>query len=91
MHRKVFRVVYAMNYLMQAAFCLLCPAGLCVGLGWLTVHRWGVGQWAMILAIVLGVLSGFVSMISFLLKSAHAIDPTSEQGGHTGDDTRGKH
>ncbi len=81
MPKKVFRAVYAMNYLMQAAFCLLFPAGIFILGGWLLVNRCSAGNWALIVGIVLGVLTGFFSMISFLLKSAHAIDPTSAQGG----------
>lgn len=90
MPKKLFRVVYAMNYLMQAAFCLLFPAGVCIGFGWLAVHRWGVGVWAMIVAIIAGVLIGFFSMISFLLKSAHAIDPTASEGDEKHDGTTAK-
>ena len=58
MPKKVFRVMYALNYVTQAAFCLLCPAGLLILGGWFLTNRCGVGKWAMIVAIVLGVLTG---------------------------------
>jgi F0F1-type ATP synthase assembly protein I len=55
---------------------MLTPAAIWIGLGWLLCNRWGVGKWAMILAIVLGVISGVGSMFRFLMTSARVIDPT---------------
>ena len=82
MPKKVFSVVYAMNYLSQAAFSLLFPAGAFILGGWLLNRYCGVGRWVLILAIVLGVVLGFGSMISFLLKTSHAIDPTAKEDDH---------
>ena len=79
MPKKVFRVMYALNYVTQAAFCLLCPAGLLILGGWFLTNRCGVGKWAMVAAIVLGVLFGLYSMFSFLLKTMDRIDPTQEK------------
>lgn len=80
MPKKVFRFVYAMNYIFQAAFCMLTPAALLIGGGWLLVHRCGVGNWAMISGIVLGVLMGMYSLFSFLTTTANHIDPTEQKG-----------
>lgn len=80
MHKKMFRFVYAMNYVFQVAFCLLTPAALFILGGWYLTNRCGVGKWALIVSIVLGVLCGMYSMITFLLSSAHAIDPTEQKG-----------
>ncbi len=82
MPKKLFQVVYAMNYISQVAFCLLCPAGLFIGLAWFLTSRGYLGSWAMAAGIILGVLTGFWSMISFLLKSAKAIDPTEKEDSH---------
>ena len=79
MPKKVFRVMYALNYVTQAAFCLLCPAGLLILGGWFLTNRCGVGKWAMVAAIVLGVLFGLYSMFSFHLKTMDHIDPTQEK------------
>ena len=46
MPKKVFHIAYAVNYVLQAGFCLLCPGGLLVLLGWLAVNRWGAGRWS---------------------------------------------
>ncbi len=79
MHKDVFRFAYAMNYVFQVTFCMLTPAALWIGAGWYLHHRLGVGKWVFVLAIVLGVITGVVSMFRFLLTSAHAIDPTSPE------------
>ena len=79
MHKDIFRFTYALNYVFQVTVCLLTPAAIWIGLGWLCYHRWGVGKWIMILSIVLGVVSGAVSMFRFLMTSARIIDPTSPE------------
>lgn len=90
MPKKIFRMVYALNYCVQAAFTLICPAGLLILSGWLLQSRCGLGRWVMIVAIVLGVLVGFSSMIRFLLTTSYAIDPTQKKGGD-GNDGSGAH
>ncbi len=82
MPKKLFRAIYAINYIMQVAFCLLCPAGLLIGAAWFLTSRGYLGSWAMVMGIVLGVLTGFWSMISFLLKSSKMIDPTEKEDAH---------
>ena len=74
--RRVFHFAYALNLISQAAFSLLCPAGLCIGAGWLLTYRLGAGRWVLVLAIVLGVLMGFYSMIYYLIKYGTKPDPT---------------
>lgn len=85
--RRVFHFAYALNLISQAAFSLVCPAGLCIGVGWLLTYRLGLGKWVLVLSIVLGVLTGFYSMIYFLVKYGTAPDPTElspERGNHYG-------
>lgn len=83
--KKVFRAVYAMNYFMQAGFSMLCPAGLLIFGGWLLVNRAGVGRWALVVSIVLGVLFGFYCMIRFLMTtSVDPVDNNSAKGGTPG-------
>ena len=77
MPKKVFRVVYAFNYIFQAGFSMAVPAGMFILLGWLLTNRWGVGKWAMAVCIVLGVFTGFFSVFRFISKTIHSIDPTT--------------
>ncbi len=81
MPRKVFSFVYALNYILQAGFCMLTPAALFIGGGWLLTHRCGVGKWAMVVAIILGVLTGMYSLFRFLITTMNHIDPTQQKGG----------
>ena len=89
MPKKVFKVMYAINYILQAAFCMIVPAGLIILGGWLLVNRCGAGRWVMIVTIVAGVLLGLYSMFYFLLKTVHTFDPT-DQNAKGGDRHDGK-
>lgn len=89
MPKKVFRIAYAVNYVIQAGFCFACPAGLFLLLGWLMTHRWGVGGWAMVAAVVLGVLCGVYSMFRYILTTSRCFDPTDRKGGQPHDKKTG--
>lgn len=92
MHKDIFRFTYALNYVFQVTVCMITPAALWIGLGWLCYHRWGVGKWIMIPAIILGVVSGAVSMFRFLMTSTRAIDPTTpDPPDHTAEKKEDKH
>lgn len=84
MPKKLFRAVYALNFITQAGFSFLVPAGLFLLGGWALRHYCGAGRWVLAAAIVLGVLCGFYSMIYFLVKSAGQIDPTESKGERDG-------
>ena len=77
MPKKVFRAIYAVNYCIQAGFCMVCPAGLIILGGWLLRTRCGLGRWIMIAAIVFGVFAGLYSMFHFLMTAARTMDPTA--------------
>lgn len=84
MPTKIFSFVYALNYITQAAIMMVIPAGLIIAGGWLLTYRCGVGKWAMVASIVLGIICGMYSMVTFLLRSAEYVDPTqSVQKGDT--------
>ena len=76
MPKKLFRAVYALNYVMQAGFSFVVPAGLFIGAGWLLTERGGFGRWVMAATIVLGVLSGLYSMFYYIVKTMNHVDPT---------------
>ncbi len=77
--KNAFRFVYAMQYLFQVAYCVIVPAALLFGGGWLLHTYCGVGKWVLIVAIVLGLFSGLYSMFSFLLSSTGSVDPTKKE------------
>ena len=65
---KLFGFVYAMNYIAQAAWSFVFPAGLVIGLGVLARMRWGFPDWVMVVAIVFGVLCGVYSMFCYIVR-----------------------
>lgn len=78
MPKKMLRTVYAVNFIFQAGFCMVCPAGLLILGGWYLNSRCGWGRWVLIAAIVLGVLTGFYSMITYILRYKDYTDPTKQ-------------
>lgn len=83
MPKKMLRLAYAINFFLQVAFCMVCPAGLLILGGWYLNSCLGWGRWVLITAIVLGVLTGFWSMISYILRYQNYMDPT--QSGKDGE------
>ena len=88
--KRIFRFAYAINFISQTAFSMLCPAGLCIGLGWLLTRWLHAGRWLLAAAIILGVLTGFYSMIYFIVKYGRTVDPTEQiSGRRTGSEREG--
>ena len=81
---KFFSFVYAMNYIAQAAWSFVFPAGVIIGLGWLLHLRFGVGRWIMVVGIVLGILTGVYSMFRYIIRMADWVGKLS------GDDRKRK-
>lgn len=82
MPKKVFRFAYALNFVFQVGITMVCPAALFIFCGWYLTEHLGVGRWAMIVGIVLGVLTGVYSMFRFIMKAY--IDPTQKEGKDNG-------
>lgn len=80
MPKKIFSFVYALNYISQAAITMIVPAALIIGSGWLLTNCCGVGKWAMVVSIVLGVLTGIFSLFRFIIATANYVDPTEQKG-----------
>ena len=84
MPKKLFKAVYALNFIFQAAFSMIVPAGLLILGGWYLNSRCGWGSWVLVTAIVLGVLFGFYSMIYYIVKMKDNVDPTEHKGEDNG-------
>ena len=76
---KFFGFVYAMNYIAQAAWSFIFPAGLIIGLGWLLHWRLAVGQWIMVAGIVVGILVGVYSMFRYIVRMADWVGKISAE------------
>jgi len=82
--KKLFKAVYALNFIFQAAFSMIVPAGLLILGGWCLNSRCGWGKWVLVAAILLGVAIGFYSMIYYIVKTKDFIDPTEQKGEQDG-------
>ena len=70
MSNKFFSFVYAMNYIAQAAWSFVFPAGVTVGAGLFLRWKFGWGNWIVVVTILLGVLSGIVGMFRYIIRMA---------------------
>ena len=81
-YKKIVSATYIMNIVLQAAVTLVIPAAFFFFIAWLFVTNLSAPTWLYVIAIVLGVLSGFVSMIKFVLsamKSLEALERANEK------------
>ena len=79
MKSKFFGALYALNIIAQALFNLAFPAALFFGISWLLIKNVGAPEWIYAIAIPLGVLIGFYSMIKFVLSATAALSRLEEQ------------
>ncbi len=70
MYKGLVGALYVLNIVFQAFLTLLTPIGLGVLISWLLVTYAGVGGWIYALLVILGVLSGLVSMVKFVLAAS---------------------
>ncbi len=74
MHKKLFSVMYAINIIMQAIFSLITPAALLFALAFLFVRKMGAPSWLYAVALVLGIIVGFITMIRFVISASEALE-----------------
>ncbi len=79
MKSKFFSALYALNIIAQAIFDLAIPPALLFGLSWVLIKNVGAPEWIYAIAIPLGVLIGFYSMIKFILSATAALSRLEEQ------------
>ena len=74
MYRGAFSIIQLINMIAHSFFTLLFNIALGLGIGWLAVEKWGAPSWVYIPFILLGVITGFYSMISFLLSATRSFE-----------------
>ncbi len=88
MYKRHITALYAINIVFQAILTLLMNIGLALLLSYLAVTYWGAEGWIYAPLVILGVLTGLVSMIKFLLSSMRALESLEEQ--HRQDEKRAR-
>ncbi len=74
MRGQTISFVYVLNIIFQALFSLIFSIALMFGLGYLAVDVWGAPDWLYIPLILIGVGTGLVSMVKFILAAMQGLD-----------------
>ena len=69
MYRKLIGVMYVLNIVFQSFFTLVTPAAITFFISWLLVTYVGAPTWLYALMLIVGILSGLVSMVKFILTA----------------------
>lgn len=80
MKGKIFNFAYAMNFISQSAFSLIFPLGIFLGLGYWLTNSLSAPKWVFAVCIVLGVLSGVVSMFKYIILASKHMPRAKEKG-----------
>lgn len=63
--KAFFRAMKGLSWVTQLGFSLVCPPLLCVFIALKLQERFELGEWVLITAIVIGILSAACTFISF--------------------------
>lgn len=79
MYKRFVSALYVMNIIAQAIFTLLIPAALMLAVAWLFVEKCGAPGWLYAVLVTLGIISGFVSMIRFVIRASEGLERLEKQ------------
>ena len=79
MYKKLVSALYMMNIVAQSIVTLLIHAGLMFLLSWLLVSKCSAPTWLYAVLIPIGVISGFVSMIKFVIRAGESVERLEKQ------------
>lgn len=78
-HVRLITPLYVINIIFQAFISLISPAVLLFFVAWLLDRYTSVGGWIYAVCIIFGVICGFSSMISFIIKASRALEALEKQ------------
>lgn len=74
MYKRFVGAMYVINIIAQAIVTLLIPAALMLAIAWLFVERCGAPGWLYAVLVTIGMISGFVSMIRFVIRASESLE-----------------
>lgn len=74
MYKKLVSALYIFNIVSQAVITLVIPIAMGFGISWLTVSYISAPRWIYAVLITLGALTGFYSMIKFVLSAMNTLE-----------------
>ena len=77
--KQAYSTFYVINIVFQAIFTLLWQIATALIVGWLLVEKIGAPIWVYVPLILVGVVSGLVSMVRFILAAMKSLERIEEQ------------
>lgn len=77
--KGAYSALYTANVVFQSIFTLLMHISAGLLLSWLLVSKLELPSWLYAVVIVISVLSGFLSMVRFILSTMRALDNLEKQ------------
>ena len=72
--RRTYSIIYVINIVSQSIFTILLHIGLSLLLAWFLVEKCGAPNWLYVVILLIGVITGLISMIKFILSTMYALD-----------------
>lgn len=76
---KAYSTFYVINIVFQSIFTLLWQIFTALVIGWIFVEKLGAPKWLYVPLILVGVMSGLVSMVRFILAAMRSLERLEEQ------------
>ncbi len=89
-YKKIVSPLYVINIVIQSLVDLVVPIGVCFLIAWLLATYASLGGWIYAVLIPLGAITGFFSMISFILRASAALEAIEKQSEKNADTSRTK-
>ena len=90
MYKKLVSALYVLNIVFQAFYTLALPIGIGALISFLLTKYTSIGGWIWAVLIILGVMTGLVSMVRFILSSMAALERLENQRDDKKTDKTGK-
>ena len=78
-YRKFITPIFVLNIVFQSFISLASPIAVGLLIAWLLNTKLAVGGWIYAILVLLGALSGFYSMIVFILKACRSLEAIDKQ------------
>lgn len=79
MYKNFVSSLYVLNIVFQCIFSLATPIGLTVLISWLLVRYAGAPGWIYAPIVIVGVITGLISMVKFAISASEALERLEKQ------------
>jgi hypothetical protein len=77
--KQAYSTFYVINIVFQAIFTLLWQIALALVIGLILVKKIGAPNWVYVPLILVGVITGFVSMVRFILAAMRSLERIEDE------------